>query len=266
MARPTKDKQVIKHMFISDVHVPDHSRAIMQGIYDFIDDFIPDYLHIVGDFLNLTDASHYMSLEDHADLEGELRQGREILQELVRRTRRATKQTRIIFTEGNHEQRLRRFIASNARNLRDLTVNGEPALSLSALLGFKELGIEYVEYGRETQLHGNVIVEHGDIVRKHAGYSAKAMLESRHISGISGHTHRQSLIRQRYRDGIKFWAELGCLCNLEPIPHYVRNPNWQNGFMVAYYSPQTDILYPQLIPIEEETWMFNGKVYGGVAG
>lgn len=246
-----------KHLFISDIHIPDHNKTILDLIYAFILDFEPDHLHIVGDFVNFTDASHYISLDTHASLEEELQEARTILMELVRRVRMKKKYADITFYEGNHENRLQRFLASNAKQLRDITVGGEAVMSLHHLLGFKDLGVEFVRYGDEKVIAGGVIVEHGDIVRKNAGYSAKAMLESRRNSGISGHTHRSGLVQQRYRDGIKFWIELGCLCDLNPT--YAKNPDWQNSFSVGYSIDGT--FYPHLIPIYNDSFVFNGKLY-----
>ena len=69
------------------------------------------------------------------------------------------------------------------------------------------------------------------------------------VSFIQHHTHRFGLTSKSFRDGRQLiGVENGCLCNL--APSYMAFPNWQHGFTVFYYKPETGRfqLYPVRIP------------------
>jgi len=82
-----------------------------------------------------------------------------------------------------------------------------------------------------------LIAIHGDIVRRDAGSSAKAMLEKYRVNLIHGHTHRMGSAGYRV-PGVGGQGEHqmrayegGCMCTLSPT--YTRTPNWQQGFCLV---------------------------------
>ena len=86
----------------------------------------------------------------------------------------------------------------------------------------------------------DLLVTHGDVVRKYGGYSARGMLDKFYHSVIMGHTHRLGMTAQRLpgigskQDKQIYAWELGCLCDLNPV--YASAPNWQNGFGIISVS------------------------------
>lgn len=89
---------------------------------------------------------------------------------------------------------------------------------------------------RESVMVGDLLVVHGDIVRKWGAFSARAHAEKYVHSVLHSHTHRQGssvqrvpAIGAREESTIRSF-EIGCMCSLEPI--YASKPNWTTGFAV----------------------------------
>lgn len=81
---------------------------------------------------------------------------------------------------------------------------------------------------------------HGDVVRRHGGYSARGLFEKWYTSIMCNHTHRIGMTPQRIpsigsqKEKIIRVYENGCACNLKPL--YASAANWQNAFSIINYS------------------------------
>jgi hypothetical protein len=160
----------------------------------------------------------------------------------------ASPEATIFYLIGNHEDRLRRWIWDHDE-FAELD-----ALELYNLLGFPKLGIPWnkekgEEGHRELDL-GALLIEHGRYVRKYSAYTAKAHIEEeRHARSIvHGHTHRGGSYLTRTRDRIIQAQECFCLCRLDP--EYVRNPNWQQGIVLAEIVD--DIVTIEAVPFHQK--------------
>ena len=132
------------------------------------------------------------------------------------------------FLIGNHEDRLRRWLWKHPE------VASLEALSLEKLFRFDELNITMAGRGGQEEVYfGKLLITHGSIVRKYSAYTAKGEAELRRyaISTLSGHTHRGGCFCTTTREGIIQAVEGFCLCSL--TPEYARNPDWQNGLVLA---------------------------------
>jgi hypothetical protein len=84
------------------------------------------------------------------------------------------------------------------------------------------------------------IVMHGDVVRRHGGYSARGLFEKWFTSIMCNHTHRIGMTSQRIpsigsqKEQIVRVYENGCACSLKPV--YASAANWQNAFSIINYS------------------------------
>jgi hypothetical protein len=97
-------QNIQKHLIASDFHVPDFSRESVDALLRFIPVFKPDFLHILGDFVNFTGVSRYdadpyydVTVADEIDV------GRSLLEKIVRTAREVNPKVRIYWFEGNHE-------------------------------------------------------------------------------------------------------------------------------------------------------------------
>ena len=255
-----KDKRE-RYMIISDVHVPDYDIKTVSLIYKFISYYKPDYLDILGDFINFTKISKFdQDVYYKTDLADEIEEARGVLRQLVNTAREANSEVQITYFEGNHEERLAKYLGRNAAQLADLTSDDEYIISVPHLLELKKNGVRWAPQDRLVIRH-NAVFTHGTLLRIKSGFAAHANIDKFGYSGFSGHSHKLSLVTRTQSGNTKFWVETGCLCNATPTPSYVINPDWTQGFAVAEYLFDTHQFYPQIVPIVNHSFMYEGKLF-----
>lgn len=247
-----------KHLILSDFQIPDHNTQAVSLVLKVIKVYKPSEIHILGDFVNFTSVSKYDPDPNYdVGLMDEVVEGNWILRKIANAGRSVNKAVKIKWYEGNHEERLTRFLGRQAKELAKLNVNGEKVLSIPHLFQLKSLGIEWLDYG-ETRIHKDVVFHHGYLSRSKSGYTSHAMIEKTGMSGIQGHTHKFALVTRRHLNGVKFWVESGSLCNPQPTPRYAHNPDFVLGFSTV--NIQDGKVYPQIYPIVNGTVLFEGRL------
>jgi hypothetical protein len=144
--------------------------------------------------------------------------------------------------------------AKDAKVLEVLGALDIKALDTDSLLHLQDRGVEYQPYGGHANFIG-FIITHGDIVRQHSSFTAKAMYDKWHSSGAGGHTHRLGCYH--FTDGTgrtHAWYEIGMTCQM--TLEYVSHPNWQPGF--GYGEVSNNKLHFQLAPIFDERLIIPG--------
>jgi len=213
-------KDVRSAIVFSDCHVPFFDPNCEGIILETISQQKPDMVIINGDFIDCHDISRFVNVEP-VDLAYEFDEGRKFLRRL-----RKQYDGPIHYTEGNHEYRLTKYIASQARELR-----GIRGLTIHEQLDLKPLDITYHQNrGCGSCLFGPIHIRHGERIRKYSAYSARWEFEDIvQASLVMGHTHRQGVFCTNIKTN--YWAvEAGCTCLLEA--DYAPNPNWQQGFAI----------------------------------
>jgi hypothetical protein len=252
-----------RHLFLNDFQIPDHNQKLIQIIRgDFIPDFKPDFLHLLGDIVNFTQASKYDKPVDYKiSLGDEIKIAKEVVYSLVKAVRKVNPKCKVYWYQGNHEQRLEKYLSRNAEALAEIVDDfGEPIVTVPHLMNLKAHDITWIPY-YESKMVGGYELEHGDIARMKAGFTAQAMIDRRGHSGISGHTHRLAFVTRNQGGDEKFWIEAGSLCNHNPNPRYVKKPDWTGGFTVAILDKKTRILHPMPIMFQKNQFAFNYKIY-----
>jgi predicted phosphodiesterase len=237
--------------FFSDIHAPYHDKALIDSAIELLENLDPHFVVLNGDINDFFGISRFNKAQERSDLlQMELDMGIEIR----RAFRAAAPNARFYETIGNHEERLLTYPAFNAPMMRSLR-----ALKPSSLLGLDELEIQqFPQHG--FRLRNEFVVEHGVVIRKDSGGSARARLNDTLISGIMGHTHRMDSAR---RTGFREleWYEQGCMCLLNP--DYVKGgANWKQGFAIGTFSTVTSNFNIQLIPAIGRGFIFDNKHYG----
>jgi len=257
-----RNNNLERHLFIPDIQIPDHNPEALSVLLKFIPDFKPHTVHILGDFLNFTKASTFIEIGGYdVSLAEEVEEAKEILNQIVLTSRQDNPKARICWYEGNHELRLQKFLAREGNILTSLQdKEGNQLISVPAIFGLKDLGVDWIPY-YETNKLDSIEVEHGDVVRVKAGFTAQAMLEKRGKSGFSGHSHRLALVTRSQGDTVRFWVECGSLCNLHPTPIYTRKPDWINGFAVGIFDKKQDIMHPIPILMQKNQFWWGETVY-----
>jgi predicted phosphodiesterase len=238
-------------VFVSDIHAPYHDPQIISATLQLVNDIKPHRVVINGDTNDFFQLSRFnKALERLDNLQAELDIGFEIR----RAFRSAAPDAIMDETVGNHDERLLTYVSFQAQALRSLQ-----ALKPQNLLRLDELDINF-HPRNGFRLREEFLVEHGQIVRKDAGASAKARLNDTLISGIMGHTHRMGTA---YRSGYKDlkWYEQGCLC-MRNADYVIGETNWQPGIAVGQFSTKTRNFHVELVPAVGQGLLFGGRRYG----
>ena len=169
----------------------------------------------------------------------------------MRADREAVPNAKMLEEEGNHEARLRKFLWDNP------TLASLDCLDIKELLGYNELEIEFIPSNAYLLVNGILKLEHGDVISKHSGWTAKAMYDRRGGCGMCGHSHRLGSYYKVDDGRTLAWWENGCLCDLSA--EYVKVPNWQQGFSVIHFVK--DRFFVEQIPIINHKFVYGGKLY-----
>ena len=236
-----------KSLFLSDLHIPFEDNNAIKIVKNFASCFKPEYIFLAGDIIDFYTISTFdKDPERINNLQSDIDKTYQFLLEL----RSILPKSEIVYLEGNHENRLTRYLWKHPEiaNLRALTIEN--------LLQLDSLNIKYKTI-RDTVLFHKFLVEHGDIVRKHSGYTARGQMEKRGISGISGHTHRLGTHFHTDMSGDHVWVENGCLCDRNP--EYVSGlPDWQQGWSVGYYKNDGERFSIEQVCITQEKAVYAG--------
>lgn len=216
-----------KIVFPTDEHHPYADMGSLKVAMLITKDFEPD-VRITGsdgvDFYALSKFNKDPSRMKAGGLQNEI----DTWQRAQRAWLDASPNADVIYIIGNHEDRLRRWLWSNPE------LHGLEALRLENLFDFEKYHITMGDdQGQEAVFHNQLLITHGTIVRPQGGYSAMGELrkEAYGINMLTGHTHRGGQVFRTTRKGVVAAAEGFCLCSTDP--EYVRNPNWQNGLVLA---------------------------------
>lgn len=236
-----------KHLVLSDLHIPDHNLKALELALKAIALFKPDVIHLMGDVVNFTDVGSY-DKDPYYEirLADEVEVCKKILKRITDIAHKADPKVEVSWYEGNHEERLQRYLRRNASEIASLEILEEKILSIPHIFELKDFGISWIPYQRFIS-HKDVVFNHGTISRIKGGYSAHAFMDKSGMNSIQGHTHRLAMV-SRTQLGKTIWGiENGCLCNIPPRPNYAPNPDWQQGFTTIIFEGTKS--YPTLHPI-----------------
>lgn len=218
---------------ISDLHWPFHALYIegsdVHGPYLTALEFLRDYgiqtLVVNGDGMDCYNISTHERVESKRNFVWELDVARSMLAHL---RRFFGDKVRIIYREGNHEERWQRYIAKNAEALQGL-----PEATLPELLRMRSHGIEWI--GERSKLTvGKLWIDHGHEWFGGGGVNpARAYRMKAQDNILVGHVHKTTFdMHKRPLDSSVFagWS-MGCLCDLNP--HYAPRNHWNHGVVTV---------------------------------
>lgn len=197
-------------LVLSDVHIPFHVPAAVEAAVEAGRKDAVDCVYLNGDALDFHQVSRY----DHDGSKLTYTQEVESGKQFFRYLRGKFPKARIVFKEGNHEERLDKYILSRAPAL-----FGLEDCTLGSLLGLAGLGVELVRdqrvvmAGRLRLIHGH---EYGGGVNAPVSAARWLMLRARKPA-MCGHLHQTSEQIESNIDGEQMatWS-VGCLCGLSP--------------------------------------------------
>jgi predicted phosphodiesterase len=227
-----------KILFVGDVHAPFENKDALELVLTVAKEWKPDHLACLGDLLDAYSvSSHSKDPARKTSLASEIEYGKGILDRLDDLAVPGRK----LFTEGNHETRLQRYIADKAPQFEGL-------ISIPQVLGLKARGWEFTPYRQYATL-GKLTLTH-DV--GYAGrYAPHRTLDALQSSVVFGHTHRLGLLVESNLKGeSKVAASFGWLGDLDAVDYMHKGKvtrDWSLGFGIGYLD--TDTEYVQLTPI-----------------
>jgi hypothetical protein len=237
-----KDKKISKStlsdycLIIGDTHFPMQHQPTIDVFYQTILELQPKTIILNGDSLDMFSISRYpKDIRTTYSLLEERIEYHKFLKELISISNGAD----IFETNANHSGndlsgRWFRYLSDRIGELACLPDVIENLSYSNVFLGDYKNNVNLVDF---VELTPDLIVLHGDIVRKNGGYSALAHMDKWNISIIHNHTHRFGSTAKRIpsigsrKDSQIFAWENGCACSLSPL--YGACPNWQNGFSIV---------------------------------
>ena len=213
----------------NDLHLTFCDYPIVREFIKFIWDTQPDVVVIAGDLLDFWALSKFDKTPKSADgVQEELDAG-----QLFFKTIREHYKGRIIFITGNHEFRLRAFIARQSPELYGLRV-----LELSSLLNLDVYNVELVDLpdnlSRFTdnfiELDG-VYIGHFNMARSASGATAKGLVDLHGGTILQAHTHHGGVFYKPLITGETLvGVENFCLCDINKT--FMKNPKWTRGWSI----------------------------------
>lgn len=206
-------------LVLNDIHVPWHDRETIELAVTEA-----KRRNVVGVILNgdILD-SHEISAHDKDPRAPRYVEEVETGKALLKWLRKQLPHAELVYKEGNHEERLSRYVMRQAPAL-----FGLEGTDLPALLHLKDIGCEWVGDKRVIEL-GKLCVLHGHEYQGAGGVNPARWLfmRARYVS-LCGHFHRTSEhrdrnVRMRYEAA---WS-VGCACWL--APKYRPLNSWNNG-------------------------------------
>lgn len=249
------------HAFLyGDTHFPFADTRALKVVQAISLEQQPDLLVHMGDLLDCYTLSRWDKNPDRKEtLQDEIDMARLHLAEM----RDLHPNARIVYLEGNHEDRLRRILwnlEGPAAVLAQLTAFKQ-SITWPSLLRLDELHIEFVPYAEQSR-HSflpKFILKHGTVVRGKSAYTANGEHEKYGKSGASGHTHRLGAFYNRDHNGNHVWLETGCTCRLDP--EYMVDPNWQQGCVTLTFDNKTGAPDANPVYIHDGNAMWRGERY-----
>jgi predicted phosphodiesterase len=226
-----------KAILFYDIHQPYHNRAVYDIAMGYAKAWEPDEIYIGGDFVDFKDISTWKDDPLRMPFKDEVA----FVKNNLHSMRETFPDAKIIYIEGNHENRLSRYMWSKAPEF-----CGLPELAFEKLMDLESIGIQY--YSNVDRLNmnfppvriGKLYVLHGHEIMLGSGTVnlARTMYLKTHVNVIFGHHHQSQNYIFKKLDGTYegSWA-VGCLCNLSE--QYQPMNNWINGFCTIKYNPQT---------------------------
>ncbi len=239
-----------KVVALFDQHYPYQDDKVISSAIKLIKREKPDRVVIGGDVCDFFQLSRFNAGYERLDtLQWEI----DLANDFRKRVRDAAPDAVIDEVEGNHDNRIRSYVARQGRALASLK-----ALRPEALFCYDEFGINF-HPGCGFLLRPDFLVKHGTVVSAIPGGTARNELLGNMVSGISGHVHRaEQATRVAYRT--LQWSVSGCMCRLTP-DYITGKPNWTQGILMVEISNKSGAHHVTQIPMYEGKLRYGGKAY-----
>lgn len=208
---------------LSDTHIPYHNYQAVETCLEYFDKKKIDCLVLNGDIVDFYQASTFVRDPRKRSLADEIEMAREFMLFL----RACFPDIRIIYKEGNHEERWEKFMYIKAPEL-----IGVHQFELTEVFDLENAGIEFVK-GRKKIVAGAMNIIHGHEFGRsvfNPVNPARGLFLRAKTNAICGHYHQTSSHHENNldEDQIATWST-GCLCSLKPEYSPLAFVKWNHG-------------------------------------
>lgn len=244
---------LITGVFLSDIHLP--YEINLKGVFEYLKDVQPDQIILGGDVLDGPDHG-----VDGWTMEQVERRGYEcydrdvkLLKKFMDEVKKASPKSKVIYLEGNHEERYMRLVRRYPNTLKTRFRLDRDACPEA----------KWIKYGDYDSFYrvGDCLFTHGTIYPDcHAKKMALAYIPSKvvygHIHDFQSYTTHNGDPRKPGR----FALTAGCLCG--KVPDYKKGqPNkWVNGF--CSWVCIDGVTIPTAHIMEKGKFAIGRKIYG----
>lgn len=247
---------------------PLHDRGVLDSALQYAAQTQPDLIHFTGD--NIDWACLSLKYRTHPDYRGADRPMLWALHWWLAQFRAACPDSVIIYTEGNHEDRVKRYLLERGAEMIQLfwPVGETPdfARIVPRLLRLDELGIQYIApYGEPYYLWNRIQLIHGTTVKAQPGATSAHYLGKHDISTVMGHIHRCEIVHGTVwsAEGRRGTVAMspGCACRLKPglVPAMKHRNDWQQGVGELFYWADEDVVTGQIHRYEGGALRVDGR-------
>ena len=235
-----------KTLIISDLHFPyQDNKAITAALKYGLKEKVTCIL-INGDLLDFAGISRHERDWRQRSVFEEF----EAVRNFLKMLRDKFPNTKIVFKEGNHDERWEKWLYVKAPELFD-----DPEYKLEVRLRLGELKIDIVKDRRPVKI-GHLTILHGHEMAGTSGgvNPARSTFVKTLESVLIGHFHKTSTHSETSMWGdLKVTESIGCLCGMNP--QFMRINKWNNGFAIVDLTIKTGEYQVSNYKI------INGKVY-----
>lgn len=241
---------------MGDVHAGEHHPGALGAALACMKHEQPDVVILGGDMGEFESVSTYANgglnaFEDDVAVVGWM----------LDKIRDAAGDALIVYLEGNHEDRLPRWLKNNAPNLIG-------TIDMPTKLRLKERGIEWVpadpKSGDPVYRMGGLMAIHGhqDMQGWGSKYHANKMADTHGDPGktlIYFHTHKHQVMDRPHSRGVCRAIGLGCLRDLRPSWKSGKTDGWIHQWAIAHVSETSARVEP--VTYADGVALYGGRAY-----
>lgn len=234
-----------KILILSDLHFPYQDNRAIRTAIKYGKEKKVNCILINGDLIDFATISRHEKDWRHRTVAEEFESVRMFLKSL----RKHFPQAKIVFKEGNHDERWEKFLYLKAPEIFD-----DSEFTLEARLRLGELKIDIVKDKLPVKI-GKLNVLHGHELQGGGGVNpARATFLKTIDNVLIGHVHRSSQHTEpTFTGDVIVTTSQGCLCGMYPM--FARVNKWNHGFSYVEHNIKTGEYRLENLKI------IDGKVY-----
>jgi len=243
---------------VPDLQIPYHDRKVLKTFIDFIGDYQPSEVVMIGDVLDFPQPSRW-NKDTRGEFEGSIYKDVEVAKRDLFGPLRDAYDGPVGFHEGNHDERPRVYLDKYAPAL-----SGTDSFDMASLCDFDQYGIKTLPEFHDVapgwvSTHGH---KGGIRINQIAGNTAMGAARKFGTSVVMGHTHRLGIISHTSGYAGKVTStltgfEVGNMMDMTKAGYLKGGTaNWQRGFGILEVDGKT--VSPIAVPIIGRSFRVDG--------